>query len=102
MPEASRVNELRRSSEEKMDKTYDHYRQLLTAMKRAEDRIEPVLEPLRDQVLYLKHNLNAKAIAALQGELESVEADVAHLIQEMEASIAEADAFIQVMNQAEQ
>lgn len=93
--------ELRRQSEAKMDQTYEHYRDLISAMKRAEDRIEPVLKPLRDQVLYLKHNLNAKAIASLQGELASVEADVVHLIKEMEASIAEADAFIQVMNRAD-
>lgn len=93
--------ELRRQSEVKMDQTYEHYRDLISAMKRAEDRIEPVLKPLRDQVLYLKHNLNAKAIASLQGELASVEADVVHLIKEMEASIAEADAFIQVMNRAD-
>lgn len=94
-------DDLRRQSEAKMDQTYEHYRRLVTAMRRAEDRIEPVLKPLRDQVLYLKHNLNAKAIASIQGELESVEADVAHLIKEMEASIAEADAFIQTMNQTE-
>lgn len=93
--------DLRRQSEAKMEQTYEHYRQLITAMKRAEDRIEPVLKPLRDQVLFLKHNLNAKAIASLQGELASVEADVAHLIKEMEASIAEADSFIQAMNRAE-
>ncbi len=89
---------LRRDSEKKLDETYEHYRKLISAMKNAEETIEPVLQPLRDQVLYLKHNLNAKAIAALEGELESVEADVAVLIKEMEASIAEADSFIQAMN----
>ena len=46
-------------------------------------------------MLFLKHNLNAQAIASLQSELVSVEADVASLIKEMETSIAEADVFIQ-------
>ena len=86
--------ELRRSSEAKLRETQARYDQLISAMRRAESKIEPVLVVFRDQVLYLKHNLNAQAIASLQGELTSVETDVAELIREMEASIAEADSFI--------
>ena len=71
--------------------------QLIGAMKRAERKIDPVLAAFRDQVLYLKHNLNAQAIASLQSELASIETDVAKLIKEMEASIKEADAFISSM-----
>lgn len=88
---------LRRSSEQKLSKTRQHYQQLIGAMKRAESKIDPVLGPLRDQVLYLKHNLNARAIASLQAELGSIETDVARLIREMEASIEEADAFINAL-----
>jgi hypothetical protein len=66
-------------------------------MKRAEKKIGPVLSAFRDQVLFLKHNLNAQAIASLRSELFTVESDVAVLIQEMEASINEADLFIQSM-----
>ena len=86
---------LRASSKEKLKATRKNYAGLMAAMKKAESRIDPVLTPLRDQVLYLKHNLNAQAIAALQDELVEVEADVQSLIQEMEAAIKEADAFIQ-------
>ncbi len=86
---------LRTSSEKKLKATREDYAGLMAAMKKAEGRIDPVLTPLRDQVLYLKHNLNAQAIAALQDELVEVEADVQSLIQEMEAAIKEADAFIQ-------
>jgi DUF1680 family protein len=71
--------------------------QLIGAMKRAERKIDPVLAAFRDQVLYLKHNLNAQAIASLQSELASIETDVAKLIKEMEASIKEADGFISSM-----
>jgi hypothetical protein len=70
---------------------------LINAMKRAETKIDPVLAAFRDQVLYLKHNLNAQAIASLQSELASIETDVAKLIKEMEASIREADKFISSM-----
>jgi hypothetical protein len=66
-------------------------------MKRAERKMDPVLSAFNDQVLFLKHNLNAKAIASLQTELGSVEAEVNSLIRDMEASIKEADAFISSM-----
>ena len=72
---------------------------LIDAMKRVENKIDPVLSAFRDQVLFLKHNLNAQAIASLKSELASVEDDVAALIKEMEASIAEADKFIKTMPQ---
>ncbi len=88
---------LRRASRQKLVETRERYEQLLGAMKRAESKIAPVLTAFRDQVLFLKHNLNAQAIASLQSELVSVESDVASLIREMEASIGEADAFIQAM-----
>lgn len=88
---------LRRSSEQKLQSTKIQYDRLITAMHRAESRMDPVLEALQDQVLFLKHNLNARAIASLEDELVTVETDVARLIEEMEASIAEADQFIQSM-----
>lgn len=59
--------------------------------------MEPVLSSFRDHVLYLKHNLNAQAIASLQGELGGIESDVGRLIAEMERSIAEAQSFINDM-----
>ena len=56
--------------------------------------MSPVLDAFRDQVLYLKHNLNLSAIAALDGEAAIIESDVDALIGEMQIAIAEADAFI--------
>ena len=50
-----------------------------------------------EQVLFLKHNLNARAIGALRNELDSIERDTATLIEQMQKAIAEADAFIQSM-----
>lgn len=88
---------LKRSSQQKLTATKAHYQQLIKAMKRAEAKIEPVLSVFRDQVLYLKHNLNAQAIASLKGQLGSVNADVSSLIAAMEKSINEANAFIQTM-----
>lgn len=88
---------LRQSSEQKLLQTRTRCSRLINAMKRAEAKMAPVLTVFNDQVLFLKHNLNAQAIASLQDELVSVEADIASLIKEMEASIAEANAFIDAM-----
>ncbi len=90
-------SKLRQSSARQLRETKSKYAQLIAAMKRAERKIDPVLSAFQDQVLYLKHNLNAQAIASLQSELASIETDVARLIKEMEASIKEADAFISSM-----
>ena len=63
-------------------------------MKDAASKMDPVLAAFKDQSLFLKHNLNARAIASLETDLAKVKTEVAELIQEMEASIAEANAFI--------
>lgn len=86
---------LRRTSERKLDETRQQYSQLIDRMHKAEDRMDPVLEAFQDQVLFLKHNLNAQAIGSLEGELGQIRQDVDVLIRNMEASIAESEAFIQ-------
>ncbi len=88
---------LRTQSQRQLVKTRNQYQQMMATMKRAEQKIEPVLAVFKDQVLYLKHNLNARAIASLKGELKSIQTDVSALIQAMETSIDEANAFIQTM-----
>jgi ElaB/YqjD/DUF883 family membrane-anchored ribosome-binding protein len=85
---------LRRSSQQKYDVTKQKYEDLMKAMKKAESKLEPALAPLRDQVLFMKHNLNARAIAGLSGELTSVQANVDRLVRDMETAITEADRFI--------
>ena len=85
---------LRMSSQRKYDVTKGKYKELIAAMKTAESRLEPALVPLRDQVLFMKHNLNAKAIAGLGGELISVQTNVDTLVRDIESSVSQADAFI--------
>lgn len=85
---------LRQSSQRKYDLTRKKYSELIAAMKKAEARLEPALTPLRDQVLFMKHNLNAKAIAGLSSEMANVQANVDTLVRDMERAIAQADAFI--------
>ncbi|KYN84733.1 DNA repair protein [Vibrio cidicii] len=90
---------LRRSSEQKLKETKASYQQMLKAMKRAEQKMTPVLNTLRDNTLYLKHNLNANAVGSLKGELVSLETEIEQAIKQMKAAIAESDAFLQKLNQ---
>lgn len=88
---------LKSSSQQKLTATRAHYKQLIITMKAAEAKIQPVLVVFKDQVMFLKHNLNAQAIASLKGELGTLQSDVSSLITSMEKSINEANAFISTM-----
>ena len=85
---------MRRESERKLNDTRERYDDVIASMRTAEKRIAPVLDAFRDQTLFLKHNLNARAVASLRTELASIENDTTALIRAMEASIAESEAFI--------
>lgn len=89
---------LRSSSRQKLKQTQQHYGHLITAMRRAEHKIDPVLSVFHDQVLYLKHNLNANAIASLEHELRAMTAGVSGLIGAMERSISRANVFVESLN----
>ncbi|MGB3456076.1 MAG: DUF2959 family protein [Litorimonas sp.] len=88
---------LRRSSERQLRDTQARYEQLSDKMDAATASMDPVLRVFNDRVLFLKHNLNARAIAALDAETADLEDDVARLIAEMEQSISAADDFIREM-----
>lgn len=90
---------MRASSERQMKATKDRYSALMRVMHQAADRMNPVLDAFRDQTLYLKHNLNAQAIAALDDTSRDLQRDISRLIADMEKSIKEADAFISSMQQ---
>jgi hypothetical protein len=88
------------SSQQKLNATKTQYRQLITAMKNAEAKLPPILSVFKDHVLFLKHNLNANAIASLKNDLGSIKSDVNNLVNAMEKSINEANAFIKTMDKA--
>jgi septal ring factor EnvC (AmiA/AmiB activator) len=88
---------LRRDSERLLNDTKRRYAVLIKTMQRAESSMDPVLEIFQDQVLALKHNLNAQAIGSLRNELASIEKQTAALMKDMERSIAEANQFITSM-----
>lgn len=91
---------LRAASEKELRETRKRCDTVIDAMERAQGKIEPVLAPLRDRVLFLKHNLNAQAIGAIDAELLKVRTNVDALVADLEKSIAEAEAFINSMDVA--
>jgi len=88
---------LRRQSSTKLKETQRRYRSLIKSMHRAESKMAPVLSALKDNSLFLKHNLNAKAVGALQGEMVSIKKDVSALIKDMNAAIEQSQKFIDML-----
>jgi hypothetical protein len=74
------------------------HQQYLARMKQTERKMLPVLQTFRDQVLFLKHNLNAKAIGSLKTTSAKMDTDVTLLVADIEGSIKEADSFIQSLS----
>ena len=85
---------LRARSREQLAQTKARSAQVLAAMRRAQASFEPALARLEDQVLFLKHNLNASAIGSIRDELPRVQADAERLKRDIEAAVAEADKFL--------
>jgi hypothetical protein len=89
---------LRAESERELKETRRRAQAVIVAMEKADKRVDPVLQPLRDRVLFLKHNLNASAIGALDRELVALRTNVDALVVDLESSIAEAETFIAQMD----
>ncbi len=66
-------------------------------MYKAYNKMAPVLASIKDNTLHLKHNLNARAIGALQGEYQTVKRDVEALIIEMNKAIAQSQQFLKLL-----
>ncbi|MEL4237891.1 DUF2959 domain-containing protein [Shewanella xiamenensis] len=88
---------LRRNSETKLKETRRSYEQLIKTMRRAESKMPPILTAMKDNMLYLKHNLNAQAIGAIKGEFANLQTDISGLIKEMNKSINESTRFIEAL-----
>ncbi|MCS6114333.1 DUF2959 domain-containing protein [Shewanella baltica] len=91
---------LRRNSEAKLKETRRAYEQLIKSMHRAESKMPPILTAMKDNMLYLKHNLNAQAIGAIKGEFASLQTDFSGLIKEMNKSINESNKFIESLEKS--
>ncbi len=87
-------SDLKSQSRRKLQETKSKYRTLHGQLKSSEKKMAPVLSKLKDQVLYLKHNLNARAITGLKGESSKIQGEIQTLINDMNESSKQADEFI--------
>jgi outer membrane murein-binding lipoprotein Lpp len=88
---------LKADSRQKLDATKERYDTMHASMVGARRKMDPALTLLNDHVLYLKHNLNAAAIGSLGSAVDDVEASIKQLQQSIEASVREAQGFIDTM-----
>ncbi len=89
----------RADSSRKLKETRLKYAGLIKTMRTAEKKMAPVLTLFNDNVLYLKHNLNARAIGSLKGEFNKIKQDIDVLIAEMNRSIQTSNDFIKALKQ---
>lgn len=91
--------DLRSKSEQSLRETRRRYGRLDDAVNQAADRMDPVLQQLKDYVLYLKHNLNAQAVGSLKLEADKIEEQVNRLVADIEKSVGEAQEFLKTLEQ---
>ena len=85
------------TSRDQLRLTKDRYAQLSRTVREAESAMQPVLGQLKDNVLFLKHNLNASAIGSLQGEASGIQKQIEQLLTQMNTAIAASDSFIKTL-----
>lgn len=91
---------LKRQSQRQLADTRARYGKLVSAMDRAAASMDPVLAMLHDQTLFLKHNLNARALGSLAGTADDLQTEVSRLVKQMQVAIAEANRFIATIQPA--
>jgi hypothetical protein len=90
---------LRKASAQKLQDTRERYQDMLASMRRAEKSMTPVLRMFQDNVLFLKHNLNAQAIGSLRSEFSNLKMEIEGLIKNMNDAINTSNQFIGALKQ---
>lgn len=88
----------KQNSSKQLSDTKRLYARMLRSMHQSEKKMDPVLAALNDNVLYLKHNLNANAVNAIEVEFKQLKQEIAVLIKEVNQSIAESNKFIETLS----
>ena len=88
---------LKAQSQKNLKVTKSKYTSMMRSMRSSEKSMTPILDTFRDNVLILKHSLNAQAIGALQGEFGTLKKEISVLISRMNQSIKASNTFIKEM-----
>lgn len=84
----------RKDSLTKLKKTKISFNDTLSSMRHVEKNMRKILKQYKDQVTYIKHNLNAKVIGSLQLEMKSISSEMEKLIVQIDRSKSKAKKFI--------
>ena len=90
---------LKAQSRKLLRETKAKYQRMHASLLETRGAMDPVLAVLKDHVLFLKANLNAAAIGAIGDEMANIEGEIEDLTKSIQASIAEAQRFIEAMPQ---
>ncbi len=83
----------RKDSLVKLRQAQARFKHLSASLHRSESQLDRVLVQLNDQVLYLKHNLNAKSLALFESEIKLVKNEIDELIKAIEKTIQYSQTF---------
>ena len=89
-----RTAELRRAAEADYDRTRQQYATLREQLNETEARLQPLLDLLGDQMLSLRHSLNARTLTQSPDAYTQLEQDMKRLSEEMTRANNQADMFI--------
>ena len=89
---------LRAQSDALLRRARQQHARYMDQMRRTEQKIQPVLRAFSDQVTFLKHNLNARAISSLKKTSATIDAQASSLIRDIDVSSQEADRYIQTLS----
>jgi hypothetical protein len=92
---------LKRQSQTLLTNAQRQHSGYMRQMRATETKINPVLQAFNDQVVFLKHNLNARAISSLKKTSVDLDLQANDLIGEINESSNEADQYIKTLAQAD-
>jgi hypothetical protein len=92
---------LKRQSQTLLTNAQRQHSGYMRQMRATEAKITPVLQGFNDQVVFLKHNLNARAISSLKKTSADLDLQANDLVREINDSSKEADQYIKTLAQAD-
>ena len=86
--------ELRKRSEERLNETRERYNGILAAGDKAGKVFNPFIASLKDQVVYLGHDLNPSALASLKPDADKLNKEAEVLFKKIDETVDEASGYI--------
>jgi len=86
--------QLRRTSEEQLDLTRSKYLKCIHSIKACQAKVKDVIALINDQILFLSHNLNSKALTTFKKDTSYLKDEISGLVKQMQNAVKETETFI--------